>query len=87
MTALREALAALDGGRLDAVTVTPETGLVMLSVWTAEGLRRLVAGVGPRVAGVGFSVREAARAKSSLNFSGSREVVIFRTNSILSETV
>ncbi len=60
MTALREALAALDGGRLDAVTVTPETGLVMLSVWTAEGLRRLVAGVGPRVAGVGFSVREAA---------------------------
>jgi hypothetical protein len=38
--------------------VTPETGLVGLTVWCVGGARRLVVGVGPRVVGVGWARRE-----------------------------
>lgn len=42
---------------LDAVTVTPETGLVTLSFWGAGGGVHLVLGLGPRVVGAGVHRR------------------------------
>ena len=53
-------LALLEGGRVDGAFVTPETGLVGLTVWCPGGARRLVVGVGPRVAGAGWALREPA---------------------------
>lgn len=46
---------ALRDGRLDAVALVPDTGLVVLSVWTASGVKHLAVGVGPWVAGVGWA--------------------------------
>lgn len=51
-------LESLVGGRVESATLTPETGLVCLSVWTALGVLRLAVGVGPRVWGVGLAPRE-----------------------------
>ena len=62
---MRDALAALEGGRLDAVAVTPETGLVVLTVWCGAGVQRLAVGVGPRV----------AEAVEALNLPGVRTLV------------
>lgn len=53
-------LSLLIGGRVDGAFVTPETGLVGLTVWCPGGARRLVVGVGPRVVGVGWAQREPA---------------------------
>jgi hypothetical protein len=53
-------LALLVGGRVEGAFVTPETGLVGLTVWCPGGARRLVVGVGPRVVGVGWAQREPA---------------------------
>lgn len=53
-------LALLEGGRVDGAFVTPETGLVGVTVWCPGGARRLVVGVGPRVVGVGWAQREPA---------------------------
>ena len=50
-------LDALVGGRVDALHLTPETGLLVLSVWTPGGVRRLVLGIGPRVVGVAWATR------------------------------
>lgn len=47
----------LTDARLDAVTVTPETGLVTLALWRPTGPARVVVGVGPRVVGVGLASR------------------------------
>ncbi len=55
-----EPLAQLEGGRVDGAFVTPETGLVGVTVWCPGGARRLVVGVGPRVVGVGWAQREPA---------------------------
>lgn len=58
-------LALLIGGRVDGAFVTPETGLVGLTVWCPGGARRLVVGVGPRVVGVGWAQREPAHRAAS----------------------
>ncbi len=50
-------LSLLTHGRLDAAHVTPETGLVSLTVWCPGGARHLGVGVGPRVVGVGWLPR------------------------------
>ncbi|MDB4931766.1 MAG: hypothetical protein JWM10_4250, partial [Myxococcaceae bacterium] len=55
---MTDPLALLEGGRVDGAFVTPETGLVGLTVWCVGGARRLVVGVGPRVVGVGWAQRE-----------------------------
>ncbi len=47
----------LGSGRLDAVALVPDTGLLVLTVWTAAGVRHLAVGLGPWVAGVGWSPR------------------------------
>lgn len=52
--------AALRYGRLDAVALVPDTGLVVLTVWTASGVKHLAVGVGPWVAGVGWAPRTPA---------------------------
>ena len=57
-------LDALVGGRVDALHLTPETGALVLSVWTPDGVRRLVMGVGPRVVGVAWGQRVPAYAAS-----------------------
>jgi hypothetical protein len=54
--ALRDALLAWIGARIDAAHATPETGLVALSFYTGER-KVLGAGIGPRVAGVGVLPR------------------------------
>lgn len=43
--------------RVDAVQFAPDTGLVVLTLWRPDGVRRLAVGVGPRVVGVGFTTR------------------------------
>lgn len=48
---------ALTHGRLDNAYVTPETGLVALTVWCPGGARRLGVGVGPRAVGIGWLPR------------------------------
>lgn len=58
-------LSLLVGGRVDGAFVTPETGLVGLTVWCAGGARRLVVGVGPRVVGTGWAQREPSHRASS----------------------
>jgi hypothetical protein len=60
-----EALTLLEGGRVDGAFVTPETGLVGLTVWCPGGARRLVVGVGPRVVGVGWAQREPVHRAAS----------------------
>ncbi len=57
MTPPDEALSALVYGRLDAVHLTPETGLVALTVWCPGGVTRLGVGVGPRAVGLGWLPR------------------------------
>lgn len=57
-------LDALVGGRVDALHLTPETGVLVLSVWTPDGMRRLVLGVGPRVVGVAWGERVPSYAAS-----------------------
>ena len=47
---MSDPLALLEGGRVDGAFVTPETGLVGLTVWCPGGARRLVVGVGPEIA-------------------------------------
>jgi hypothetical protein len=51
-------LSTLVGARLDALHLTPETGLLVLTFWTPDGARRLALGLGPRVVGVAWA-REA----------------------------
>lgn len=58
-------LSLLIGGRVDGAFVTPETGLVGLTVWCAGGARRLAVGVGPRVVGVGWAQREPSHRAAS----------------------
>lgn len=48
-------LSELVGARLDAVHLTPETGLLVLTAWTPEGPRRVAVGMGPRVLGVAWT--------------------------------
>lgn len=48
-------LSTLVGARLDALHLTPETGLLVLTFWTPDGLRRLALGLGPRVVGVAWA--------------------------------
>lgn len=42
-------------GRIDAFHLTPETGLVVLSIWCPGGPQRLAVAVGPRLLGVGVA--------------------------------
>ncbi len=53
-----DALDVLVHGRIDAVALTPETGLVVLTVWCPGGARHLGVGVGPRVVGVGWVAKK-----------------------------
>lgn len=48
-------LSALVGARVDALHLTPETGLIVLSAWTPDGPRRLAIGTGPRVTGLAWT--------------------------------
>lgn len=50
-------LGTLVGARLDALHLTPETGLVALTMGRSSEVLHLVAGVGPRVVGLGLAVR------------------------------
>lgn len=57
-------LSALVGARLDAAHLTPETGLLVLTLWTPAGARRLALGLGPRVVGVAWTRVVPAHAAS-----------------------
>jgi len=52
--------ASLCFGRLDAVAFVPDTGLLVLTVWTAAGIRPLAVGLGPWVAGIGWAPQRPA---------------------------
>lgn len=51
-------LDALVHARIDAVSLTAETGLVCVSLWSSAGAVKLSVGLGPAVSGLGFAHRE-----------------------------
>jgi hypothetical protein len=60
----------LTDARVDAAHVTPETGLVCLSLWRPTGPARVVVGVGPRVVGLGLTAR------APLHHAGARHPLV-----------